>query len=342
MSRILATRAGAVEETGASVPRAVVSFLSLAGAVASVALVFAASARAAPAPGWAIPPEGRDTALLSLKRLWLRNPSAVEPAIELGTLLLFSGRREEALRTLLLAHASSSAPGGRSRLEGRVRVLSRSFMTADGARSYQAGVNALLAGDLLPALARFDAVVASEDRVLDAVVRKGQTEALLGLLDSAAETLRLARQMNPFEPEIRAWLGYALLSRGERDEGVREMRDAWTMADPAQRARAHWKAWMARANASVSRSGAARTSAHWPILLPGARLVESSGWSLWAIGGGEPDQARATKRFLNLFPNGYRRLVGASGLDLEWWEPALLGDGDADVTSPETHPGLSR
>jgi tetratricopeptide (TPR) repeat protein len=273
---------------------------------------------------WSAPQEGRERAAIQLKRQWLKDLSSPGPAIELSSHLLLLGRREEALRALLAAHGATSSVQDRVRLETRVRVLARTFMSVDGARNYQAGLNALLAGDLKSAIARFDAVITTEQQVLDAVVRKGQAEVMLDNMDSAAESFRLAKQLDPFEPDVRLWLGFALLARGEKDEGEQEIHAAWRMASPAQRRRSHWKAWNARGQILQGRSGAAKK-------LMGAELpaaleipAEGQGWALWvSLQADRSDQVLASK-FLNLFPSGYRRLVGNEGLDLEWWDPRLL------------------
>jgi Flp pilus assembly protein TadD len=273
---------------------------------------------------WSLQQEDRERAAIVLKRQWLKDPAAAGAAVELSSHLLLLGRREEALRMLLASHAASTSAQDRMRLETRVRVLARTFLTVEGARNHQAGLNALLAGDLKPAIARFDAVIASEQQVLDAVVRKGQAEVMLDNLDSAAETLRLARQLDPFEPEVRLWLGYALLARGEKDEGEQEILTAWRMANPGQRMRSHWKAWSARVQILQGRSGAAKKLVGAELPAAVEMPTEPLGWVLWiSLQLDRSDQGRAGK-FLNLFPNGYRRLVGTEGLDLDWWDPRLL------------------
>ncbi len=273
---------------------------------------------------WQLSSDEREKVALALKKQWLKDTASVSTAIELSSHLLLLGRREEATSTLLMAHAASNSPQGRLRLESRARVVARSFLTVDGARDYQAGVNALLAGDFKPAIARLDSVIASEQQVLDAVVRKGQAEVMLERYDSAAESFRLARRMNPFEPEIRLWLGFALLARGEKDEGQQEILSAWRMADATQKSRPHWIAWNARAQILQGRSGAARR-------IPGPepvdgedRMSESQGWSLWVLLPVDRSLQGRIRRYLNLFPKGYRKLSGDQGLDLEWWDPQLL------------------
>ena len=162
------------------------------------------------------------------------------------------------------------------------------------------------------------------DQVLDAVVRKGQAEILWGRLDSAAETFRLARQLNPFEPEVRLWLGYVLLIRGDRKEGVGELLAASKRADPSQRMLPHWRAWVTAAQKLSGRSGAANASSLSRIQSDSRTWTEMSGWSLWLQRiQGEP-QHELSKRFLNIFPEGYQKSVGSSGLDLLWWNPRIL------------------
>jgi Tfp pilus assembly protein PilF len=273
---------------------------------------------------WQLSSEEREKAVLTLKKQWLKDPASVGTAIELSSHLLLLGRREEATSALLLAHAASTSPQGRSRLEARVRVVSRSFLTVEGARNYQAGVNALLAGDLKPAIARLDSVIVSEQQVLDAVVRKGQAEVMLERYDSASESFRLARRLNPFEPEVRLWLGFALLARGEQDEGQQEILAAWRTADVTERSRPHWNAWAARVQMVQGRSGAARKILGPELFGDIDRMTEKSGWGLWVLLGEDRSLQARIRKYLNLFPKGYRKLSGSRGLDLEWWDPQLL------------------
>ncbi len=273
---------------------------------------------------WKLPAEERERALVLLKKQWSRNPHAPALALELSNLLFLAGRREEAVRTLLLTHSLMPTSPQRSKVEGRVRVLSRSFISEEGARSYQAALNALLEGNGASAVARLDSVIAAERYVLDAVVRKGQAEVLLSRWDSAAETFRLARSLNPFEPEVRLWLGYVLIARGEKDEGQQEILGAWRSSTQKQRERPHWRAWTSRALALSGRSGAAKAVLDENPSPRNERWTERSGWNLWASSFLDPARFREIRKFLNLFPHGYQRLLGNSGLDLDWWDPRVF------------------
>jgi len=273
---------------------------------------------------WSLSAEDRERALIALKKQWSRDQGSTDTAIELSSLMFLQGRREEASRTLIATHAQTSKERDRFRLEQKVRVISRSFITASGAREYQGAVNALLAGNLKPALARLETVLDSEHQVFDALVRKGQVEALLGRYDSAAETLRLANQINPFESELKIWLGHVLLVRGEKVDGVQEIFSAWRMSGSEQKERPHWRAWMAQALIASGRSGAARRLIWSTALEDSSKWTPESGWLIWGLARVEPSAKVLEKRFLNLFPGGYQRQVGSSGLDLSWWDPKVF------------------
>lgn len=275
-------------------------------------------------PAWSLSAEDRDQAIIELKKQWDREIASYSLADELSRLLFLQGRREEALRVLLSTYESTSLAQEKAKIRKQVQVLSRTFATTQGATHYQAGISALVSGNLKSALSRFEQVLSSESQVLDALVKKGQAQFLLGQWDSAAESFRAAIWLNPFEAEVRIWLGRALLERGELREGVREILQAWRAADAHQRGRSHWRAWAAEAYLAEGRSGAAKALVSPEALKGPEKWTSASGWAIGVWSRIDVTQQSRVKAFLNLFPSAYVQPCGESGLDLEGWDPAWL------------------
>ncbi len=261
---------------------------------------------------------------MELKQQLARQPFDVSLASELADQLLMLGRREEASRVLVFSHSLQKDAAVRGRLVGRVGVVSRALLSGEGARLHQAGVNALIAGNHRAALGHLGVALRTEGPAVDLLARKGQAELLSGQPDLAAETFRLAVRMNPFEPVLRLWLGYVLLVRGERSAGERELQQAWRGANAQQRRRPHWRAWHDESRRTAGVGGASSTRPFSVLDRQAQELDESAGWEIWAALKNSDAALPISQRYLNLFPKGYQRLVGESGLDLLWWDPEVL------------------
>ena len=112
-------------------------------------------------------------------------------------------------------------------LIARLRVLSRAFLTNASFQIYQDGVNLMLAEKYRAARERFEKALGQEPANIEVLTRMSQCLVLEGDYDSAAEQLRLARRLDPYEPEIRLWLGRALHQRGEIREALVELKSAY-------------------------------------------------------------------------------------------------------------------
>ena len=165
-----------------------------------------------------------EEAVVVLKRSLDTNPS-VEGSLDLSRALFYSGRREEALAAL--ARAVEKARGSdKQALMSRASVISRQFLTKETFQVYEDGLNFLQARKYRAARDRFEKALEQERDNVDVLVRSGQCLELEGDHDSAAERLRIARRLNPSEPESSLWLGRALLFRGELQGALDELRAA--------------------------------------------------------------------------------------------------------------------
>jgi tetratricopeptide (TPR) repeat protein len=100
------------------------------------------------------------------------------------------------------------------------------FLSNESFQGYQDGVNLLNNGKFRPARDRFEKALGQEPDNVEILIRIAQCLLLEQDEDSAAERLKLARKLNPFEPEIRLWLGRAMHRRGELRKAIAELRVA--------------------------------------------------------------------------------------------------------------------
>jgi predicted Zn-dependent protease len=166
-----------------------------------------------------------EEAAIVLRSVMKKSPDFSPGAMELARALTYLGRREEALTTL--AQAATRQSGARKAdIVERVRVLSRMFLTQKTFQAYQDGLNLLVLGKVRPAREKFEKALGTEPDNVEILTRIGECFVLDGDFDSAAERLRLAKRLNPYEPEISLWLGHALHQRGELVDAVTELKFA--------------------------------------------------------------------------------------------------------------------
>lgn len=139
---------------------------------------------------------------------------------DLAMAYTYLGRREEALRTLRRLGTSKD-------VVRRVRVLSRLMRTDETAKIFQEGMNFLSARKYKLAFDRFSEAQEREPYNVEVILRKSQCLIIESRFDSAAELLKTAKRLNPYEPEIRLWLGRAFYFRGELKKAVEELRLAY-------------------------------------------------------------------------------------------------------------------
>lgn len=157
-----------------------------------------------------------------LRGLLQERPDHAQAELALSNSLIYLGRREEAVQ-ILVRSAERQKGEARQRLLKRAQVLSRQFLTDETAQIYQEGVNFIAFDKIADARARFEAALSREPDNVELLLRRAQCDVSAGNFDHAAEDLRVARRMNPEEPEIRLWLGRALHQRGELREAATEL-----------------------------------------------------------------------------------------------------------------------
>lgn len=167
-------------------------------------------------------------AVLALRSILEDEPGRLAVVTDLAKALAYSGRREEALALLVQAverqKTGTRNSVAREGLVRRVNVLSRVFFRNDDFQLYQEGVNLLQARKYGSARDRFQSIMTREGTNVEVLTRIGQAYVLESDFDSAAERLRFAKKLNPYEPEIRLWLGRALHRRGELKEALEELK----------------------------------------------------------------------------------------------------------------------
>jgi tetratricopeptide (TPR) repeat protein len=191
-------------------------------------------------------------AAIILRTVLRKKPDYTPAAMDLARSLAYSGRREEALG--ILSQAASRERGAQqAQLVRRAEVLSRLFLTNDTFQIFQDGLNHVVARKYGAARERFNRALAQEPDNVEALIRVAQCLVMEGDNDSAVERLRLARRLNPYEPEIRLWLGRAMHQRGELAEAIVELREAYDRLEKSELA----PVWLADALVSLGRRSAA-------------------------------------------------------------------------------------
>jgi len=164
-------------------------------------------------------------AVIALRSEVARDPHAIEVQVDLARSLIYLGRREEALN--VLEGAIRREKGSKKAwLIQQSQVFSRIFVTNGTFQLYQDGLNLLQIQKYRQAREKFEKALLAEGSNVEILTRLGQAYLLDGDHDSAAEQLKLARRLNPYEPEIRLWLGRAMHLRGELAEALTELRSS--------------------------------------------------------------------------------------------------------------------
>ncbi|MGK5087876.1 tetratricopeptide repeat protein [Bdellovibrionota bacterium FG-2] len=164
-------------------------------------------------------------AAIVLKSILKKDPEITSVTVDLARALFYQGRREEALAVLGAAIVREK-PAQQKMLVRQSRVLSRTFLKAESFQTFQDGVNFMLLSRFRQAGERLERALAAEPDNVEILTRLGQCSLLDGDADSAAERLRAARRLNPFEPEISLWLGRSLFQRGELELALKELQIA--------------------------------------------------------------------------------------------------------------------
>lgn len=164
-------------------------------------------------------------AAIALKSVLRERPSLEQAQVQLAQALLRLDRRSEAM-SLLISRASSTAGPQRDRLIRHIDVFSRSFLSQESQQIYLEAVRTLQAGRPSDARSKLSQVLEKEKDNMEVLLRLGQSYSLEGDYDTAAERLKLASSLNPFEPETKLWLGRALTKRGEIAEGLKNLQEA--------------------------------------------------------------------------------------------------------------------
>lgn len=219
-------------------------------------------------------------AAIVLRALLQEKPDFMPAYVNLARALAYLNRREEAL-TILEQAAGSAAPSDRKALIRKLAVLSRQFLENDTFQIYQEGVSFLARRKYKDASVRLARALDREADNVEILVRMGQALVLSGDHDSAAERLRTARRLNPYEPEIQLWLGRALFFRGEIGEALKELTEARRLLPRSELA----PVWLAEALLGAQRRKEAldlldrdlrKEPLHLPSLISLARIRSES------------------------------------------------------------------
>ncbi len=150
-------------------------------------------------------------------------PNDLPAHLNLAKALTLMGRREEALSSLWRWVSQIHGPE-REIAQRRAKVLARIFLTKSGAQIYQEGLQLFRDKKYNPAIEKFQKTLTLEPNHFEALLRLGQCLSLKGDSDSAAEILRLAKKLDPTDPDLHLGLGKSLFQRGELKEALSELK----------------------------------------------------------------------------------------------------------------------
>jgi predicted Zn-dependent protease len=208
----------------------------------------------------------------------------------LATSLTYLGHREEALKYLVNA-VDQVTVSQRPQLLTRIRVLARLFLTNATFQAYQDGLILFSSRKFKPSQEKFERALNEEADNVEVLLRMGQSTLLDGGFQNAIAHLKMAKQLDPFDPEIRLWLGKAFQSNGRSREALLELKEAYSSGRNIEAS----AVWYAEALASSGQIGAAlkvltqdskANSSHLYSLLAAAKLrmqanrTESASWTL--------------------------------------------------------------
>jgi tetratricopeptide (TPR) repeat protein len=164
-------------------------------------------------------------AVISFRALLKQDPASLSALVGLSTALTYTGKREEALS--LLTQAAANAQGNlRQTLIRRSRVVAKLFLTNDTFKTYQEGLNLIIAKKYRLAKDRLEKALSDEPDNLEILVRLGQCLVLDSSNDGALERLTAAKKLNPYEPEAQLWLGRAYYQKNVPVSAIAELKNA--------------------------------------------------------------------------------------------------------------------
>jgi len=166
--------------------------------------------------------EARDCYLEIVKR----DPRSETDWAGLATALTYLGHRQEALKKLSQAidHVKSSQ---REHLLARIKVLSRLFLTNTTFQIYQDGLILLSSRKFKSAQEKFEKALNEEADNVEVLLRLGQITLLEDSPKEALAHFKIAKQLDPYDPGIRLWLGKALHRLGNTHDALSELKEGY-------------------------------------------------------------------------------------------------------------------
>lgn len=179
-------------------------------------------------------------AAIVLKTIHEEQPEFFPAAIRLSTALLFSGRREESLRVLCRV-AAQTKDKAKEAIIRRVRVIGRVFLNTEHQQIFEESRDLMRKHEWNEAKKKLEAVLNQEPDNTVVLVLLAQNSIALSDYESAIERLRFAADLNPFEPDIKLWLGRVFFLMGDTEAALSELRIAQA-AMPRSDLAANWLA----------------------------------------------------------------------------------------------------
>ncbi len=185
-------------------------------------------------------------ALPILNRLHEEEPESATIGQELAQVLLRLNRREEALGLLRDYKLNKAA-----------EIASKTFLSKEGFRFFQQGLDWLAKGAYSQACDRFELAMERDQAHSDILFRLSQCEVLDGNADLALKLLDQMERIHGKTTDSQLWRARALAQRGQRDEALRIYSSLHSGNRPAEPS-AEWLAlWWAEALQASGKRGEA-------------------------------------------------------------------------------------
>ena len=250
-----------------------------------------------------------------------RDPRSISVSADLAKALLYLHHREEAIGVLDRAIELNRGKSKAWLIE-QLRLVSKIFLTNTGFQTYQDGVDLLAAQRERGAQDKFEQALSAEPDNVGVLTRMGQARLLDRDYDGAFKNLKQALHLNPYEPEIHLWLGRAMELRGDKSEGLGELRQGAARLGQSELA----PIWLAAALDSSGHADAAMkvldqdiksNPIHVDALVELAKLKirdpDASQDILWSA---RRDFQNALSRLVDYEQPGRRRFEGELGIEI--------------------------
>jgi thioredoxin-like negative regulator of GroEL len=155
-----------------------------------------------------------------------QNPTSISSLLGLSQALISLHKREEALSVILQAIEKSNVKQ-KANLTQRLHTAARLFFTNKNFEVFQDGLNLMMSKKYRNAKEQFEKALEQEPGNTAILLHLGQSLILDNEAESAIKKLTEARRIDPYDAQVRLWLGKSFQIRGLKKEALIELRAAY-------------------------------------------------------------------------------------------------------------------